>query len=216
MIAVLALIAAIITMCSGSAVAGETVIQGQVSLPPAKPVAPVPARYQQKTGVVTQPEPSAAVIYLEGPFSTDGNAQSLQTVKQRGYQFSPALLPIQKGTAIEFPNEDDDYHHVFSYSKAREFDVGRYRKTEQPPPIKFDKAGVVKVGCEIHDHMRAIILVLDTPHFIKTDSEGKYRLTLVGVPDGKYMLKAWINEKTVREQPVVIVNGAAIEANFSN
>src|SRR2546422_842862 len=81
-------------------------------------------------------------------------------------------------------------------------------------PVRFDKAGVVKVGCEIHDHMRAIILVLDTPHFTKTTPDGKYRLELKGVPDGKYTLKAWVNEKTVWEQPIDVKQGAVLHVDF--
>jgi len=126
----------------------------------------------------------------------------------------PGTLAVQKGSKIVFPNQDDDYHHVFSYSKTKEFDVGRYRKGESTPSVVFDKAGVVRVGCEIHEHMRAYIVVLDTPHFKTTEPSGKYRLELKNIPDGKYTLKAWVNEKTTWEQPVELKEGATLQVDF--
>jgi plastocyanin len=194
----------------------EIVIEGTVKLPPAKASAASASRYQQKAGVVSAAEQPVAVVYLEGSFQAKGSSSSnLEQVSQENYQFRPGLLAVQRGSKVEFPNHDDDYHHVFSYSKTKEFDLGRYRKGEKPPAIAFDKMGVVKVGCEIHDHMRAIVLVLDTPHFSKTDPAGKYRLELKDVPAGTYTLKAWINEKTTWEQPVELKEGAILQADFS-
>ena len=193
----------------------DTVIEGHVKMPPSKAPAAAAGRYQQKAGTVAASEPPVAVIYLEGAFPAKSSSSSTpEKVAQKDYQFLPGILPIQRGSKIEFPNLDDDYHHVFSYSKTKEFDVGRYRKGETPPAVLFDKAGLVKVGCEIHDHMRAHILVLDTPYFAKTDPEGKYRFTLKDVPAGKYTLKAWINEKTTWEQPVELKEGATVQADF--
>jgi plastocyanin len=194
----------------------EMVIEGLVKLPPVKPVASAAARYQQKAGAVAIPEPPTAVVYLEGSFpNRPASSSGPAIVGQKSFQFAPGLLPVQKGTAVEFPNLDDDYHHVFSYSKIKEFDLGRYRGNEKPAAVLFDKTGVIKVGCEIHDHMRAIILVLDTPHFTKTDAEGKYRLILKDVPPGQYVLKAWVNERTIWEQPVDLKEGLTLQTNFS-
>lgn len=199
----------------GLTVPAQIILEGQVTLPAPKSAAASAARYQQKAGTVEPPEPPAAVVFLETSGS-NGSATGTQAyrVEQKGYQFGPGLLPIPKGAAVEFPNRDDDYHHVFSYSKTKEFDIGRYRKTEQPPPVKFDKPGVVKIGCEIHDHMRGTILVLDTPYFVKTDSQGKYKLTIETLPPGQYVLKAWINERTLREQKLEIKGPGSMMVNF--
>jgi hypothetical protein len=113
---------------------------------------------------------------------------------------------------VEFPNQDDIYHNVFSYSKAKRFDLGRYLKDEKPAAQRFDKAGVVKLYCEIHSHMRATILVLDTPYFQKTDTNGTFRLT--GLPAGKFTLKAWADEKNVWEKPVELKDGETLKLNF--
>jgi Carboxypeptidase regulatory-like domain len=122
-------------------------------------------------------------------------------------------LPIRVGTTVEFPNLDDTYHNIFSYSPAKRFDLGRYRPEERPiPSVVFDKPGLVTLRCEIHEHMRGLILVLDTPYFILTDADGRFRLS--GVPSGHYTLKAWIDSKTTRQQPVELKSGATAHVDF--
>ena len=193
----------------------DIVIEGVVTLPPPKAASAAQARYQQKSGVVAAPESPLAVVYLEGTFANAAAAApAKESVPQKGFQFTRGLVPVQKGTEVEFPNGDDDYHHVFSYSKTKEFDLGRYRKDEKAPSVRFDKPGVVRVGCEIHDHMRAVVLVLDTPHFARTEADGKYRLVIKEPVSGRFVLKAWVNERTVREQPVELKQGATLQVNF--
>ena len=192
----------------------EMVVEGVVTLPAPK-AASAQVRYQQPSGTVATPEPPAAIVYLEGDFpAAAAGTLANETVWQKGYQFSPALLAIRKGTTVIFSNVDDDYHHVFSYSKAKEFDLGRYRKDEAPPKVLFDKVGLIRVGCEIHDHMRSIILVLDTPHFTKTDPAGKYRLAIGAPLSGSYVIKAWISDKDIREQKIELKAGAGLKLDF--
>ena len=199
----------------GSLCHAETIIEGTVKLPPARPPSAVASRYQQKAGSVATPESPAAVVYLEGSFpETSAKPLAGGKVEQKDYQFVPGILPVFRGSEVKFPNLDEDYHHVFSYSKPKKFDLGRYRNDENPPAVVFDKPGVIKVGCEIHDHMRAVILVLDTPYFTKTEPNGKYRLVLKDTLAGKFTLKAWLNEKTVWEQPVELKEGATLTIDF--
>src|SRR6266480_816666 len=108
---------------------------------------------------------------------------------------------------------DDTYHNIFSYSPAKRFDLGRYRPEERPiPSVVFDVAGLVTLRCDIHDHMRGLILVLNTPYFVITDESGRFRLS--GLPAGHYTLKAWIDSKTTREQPVELKSGATLRTDF--
>jgi len=197
-------------------VQGGASVEGTVALPKAPRAASTASRYENKTpAAVAAPQPPVAVVYLEGNFSGAPPATNLITaqVLQQQFQFLPAVLPVQKGTAVEFPNLDDSYHNVFSYSKPKRFDLGRYRKDEKPAPILFDKPGVVKLYCEIHEHMRGTILVLDSPHFTRTDPAGKFRLDQL--PAGKYTLKAWLNENRILERVVELQEGAILRVDFA-
>jgi hypothetical protein len=132
---------------------------------------------------------------------------------QKDLTFVPTLLPVQLGTKVEFPNLDDTYHNIFSYSPAKRFDLGRYRPDEKPVPAQtFEVAGLVTLHCDIHEHMRALILVLDTPHFVVTEPDGRFRLT--GLPTGRYTLKVWIDSKTTLERPVEITADATLRVDF--
>ncbi|MBM3834425.1 MAG: hypothetical protein FJ403_14370 [Verrucomicrobia bacterium] len=192
------------------------IIEGMVKLPAGRSSAAAAARYQQKSGAVALPEPPSAVVFLEGSFPASAPPSTpTNQVSQKNFQFMPALLPVRTGASVVFPNLDDDFHHVCSYSKTKKFDLGRYRKEEEKQPVvTFDKPGTVKIGCEIHDHMQAVILVLDTPHFVKTDAEGKYQLTIKNIPAGKYVLKAWVDDRNVQQQTVELKEGSKVRADF--
>src|SRR5207244_9048141 len=91
-------------------------------------------------------------------------------VTQKDLTFIPALLPVRVGTKVEFPSLDDTYHNIFSYSPAKRFDLGRYRPDERPVPSQvFDKLGLVTLRCDIHEHMRGLILVLNTPYLVRSE-----------------------------------------------
>ncbi len=176
-------------------------VEGTVTLPMPKPGSMTTARYQPKMkGPMAQPDPPMAVVYLDVPGGAATGANQVYRMGQKGFQFVPCLLVVPKGAKVEFPNDDEEYHNVLSYSKAKELDLGRYRKDEKAPVVVFDKTGLVELNCEIHEHMRGLILVLDSRHFVKTDSAGKYRLE--HLPVGKFALKAWSDEKTTLSQPV--------------
>lgn len=184
----------------------EVVIEGRVTLPKTRSTPVVNQRYEivSKAGVIAT-NPPLAVVYLEGQFSMTNPAPTVQ-LAQKNLAFVHALLPVQVGTRVEFPNLDDTFHNIFSYSAPKRFDLGRYRPDERPIPSQvFDVPGMVTLRCEIHEHMRAVILVLDTPHFVVTDAEGRYRLE--GLPSGRYTLKAWLSSKTTLEQPVELKDG---------
>ena len=191
---------------------GQATIEGQVELPKSR-FAPVPnERYEivSRAGVLAT-EPPRAVVYLEGDFQKP-TALPTKQVAQKDLTFAPTLLPIEVGTKVEFPNLDDTYHNVFSYSPAKRFDLGRYPPGEKPTPFQiFDKPGLVTLRCDIHEHMRALILVLDSPYFTITDAAGHYRLT--NLPAGHFVVKAWVNSRTTRERPVDLKSGAVLRAD---
>jgi plastocyanin len=191
----------------------QATIEGSVQLPKAR-IAPVMTkRYEVVSkGGVLGTNPPVAVVYLEGEFAPPSSTAS-KAVAQKDMDFVPALLPVQVGTRVEFPNEDETYHNIFSYSPAKRFDLGRYRPDERPVPAEvFDKVGLVTLRCDIHEHMRGLILVLDTPHFVTTDTAGHFRLT--NLPAGKYTLKAWIDSQTTQEKAVELKNGSTLHVDF--
>jgi plastocyanin len=173
----------------------------------------VTKRYEivSKGGVIA-PNPPIAIVYLEGDFPKPAAPPVAQLV-QKDLMFLPALLPVQVGTRIEFPNLDDTYHNVFSYSPAKRFDLGRYRPDEKPVPSQlFDKAGLVTLRCDIHEHMRGAILVLETPYFVTTETDGKFKLT--GLPAGQFKLKAWLSSKKTLEVPVTLTTNSSLTLNI--
>jgi plastocyanin len=203
-----ALVALILLSLVPSLQAAATV-EGKVTLPGSRSAAGA-ARYNSGLAI-GQPDPPAAIVYLEGSFPLSTNTAA--EVSQHHYQFAPGLLAVQKGAAVKFPNLDDDYHNVFSLSKSKRFDLGRYRKGEEPATQTFTQAGVVKLYCDIHEHMRGTILVLDTPYFVKTDKSGNYKLT--NLPAGPFKLKAWIDEKIIWEKDVTLKDGETLKVDFA-
>ena len=192
---------------------GQATVEGKVDLPKTHYAPVVNERYEivSRAGVLAT-DPPRAVVYLEGAFAKPPKLPP-QTVAQKDFAFRPPLLAIEVGTKVEFPNHDDTYHNIFSYSPAKRFDLGRYPPNETPPPfVLFDKAGLVTLRCDIHEHMRGLILVLDTPYFVITESDGRFRLT--NLPAGRFTIKAWVNSKTTWERPVDLKSGAVLHVDL--
>src|SRR3989440_10796243 len=158
----------------------SAVVEGRVELPKSH-TAPVQAkRYEIVTkGGVLSTQPPLAVVYLDGAFPRPASLPTKQ-VAQKDLTFVPALLPVPVGTKVEFPNLDDTYHNIFSYSPVKRFDLGRYRPEERPIPTQvFDKLGLVTLRGDIHEHMGGLILVLNPPYFGMPDTDGHFRLRRV-------------------------------------
>jgi hypothetical protein len=142
------------------------------------------------------------VLYLDDAEllrSTDPPALvPVPVMRQHQERFEPHVLPVMQGATISFPNDDPIYHNVFSLSRARTFDLGRYRQGESKS-LRFGSAGVVQVFCHIHADMNGYILVLPNRYFISPDSAGHF--VIDGVPPGEYRLVAWHE----RIRPIVTV-----------
>ena len=136
-----------------------------------------------------------SVVYLEtAPRAAfDAREEPHARMDQRNETFVPHVLAIVAGTTVDFPNDDRTYHNVFSLSKAKSFDLGRYAAGKSKS-VRFDHPGIVRVFCDIHSHMSAFILVFAHRYFAVTDDDGRYRLE--NVPPGTYVLTVW--NETVR------------------
>jgi plastocyanin len=124
---------------------------------------------------------------------------------QRDETFVPHVLAIRVGTVVDFPNNDRTYHNVFSLSKTRRFDLGRYAAGHSRA-VRFDRPGIVRVFCDIHSHMNAFILVFSHPYFAVTRDDGTFDLGRV--PAGTYQLAAWYDGAVRVTQSVTIEAGA--------
>jgi len=129
-----------------------------------------------------------AVIWASIDGAPSPLARRAAVMDQKDRQFIPHVLAVQTGTAVDFPNSDDVRHHVYSFSPAKQFQLPLY-KGSPGAPVVFDKPGVVELGCNIHDRMSAFIIVVDTPHFGKTDRDG--RVALPNLPQGTYSVSLW-------------------------
>jgi plastocyanin len=200
-------------LCLPVIASAQCVIEGHLDLPKTKTAPVMTKRYEIVTkGGVMSMNPPVAIVYLEGNFAKPAKLATQQIV-QKDFMFTPALLAVQKGTKVEFPNLDDSYHNVFSFSPAKRFDLGRYRSDEKPIPFQvFDKAGMITLRCDIHEHMRGIILVLDTPQFVISGTDGNFKLS--GLPAGSYQLKAWVNSRTTLSKAVELKAGAVLKTTF--
>jgi plastocyanin len=129
------------------------------------------------------------VVVAETPLASHAkHPPKTEVMDQRSMQFVPAILVIQTGTAVDFPNSDQSKHQVYSFSPAKTFQLSLYAGRHYDPVI-FDKAGLVTVGCNIHDQMIGYIYVTDSPYFGQTDDTG--HLALHGLPVGSYTVKVW-------------------------
>jgi plastocyanin len=153
-----------------------------------------------------------SVVYMESAPKTAAVVPGHAVLDQRDERFVPHVLAITTGTAVEFPNSDRIYHNVFSLSKTRPFDLGRYA-AGRSKTVTFDRPGIVRVFCDIHSHMNAFILVFNHPFFALTDMEGRYRID--NVPPGTYNLVAWNEGVSSGPQAVVVPEGAEAEIDFA-
>jgi plastocyanin len=136
------------------------------------------------------PQPLAEAVVHVTPVGSAAPARAKRelTIEQINKQFVPMISVVQTGTAVSFPNRDPIRHHVYSFSPAKTFEIKLYSGVPATPVV-FDKPGEVVLGCNIHDHMVAHVLVVDTPYFAKTDAKGA--AIVEHLPAGEYEVQVW-------------------------
>src|SRR5579872_641072 len=153
------------------------------------------------------------VVYIEGPISGTKPPVEPRKIVQKNATFVPHVLPIMVGTSVEWPNEDEIFHNVFSKSDAKSFDLDLYKKGDPPKLVKFDKPGTVDVFCSIHAKMNCIILVLENPFFAVADSRGHYAIP--NVPAGHYTLVSWHERLPNQKQEIDVPEEGEAKVNFT-
>jgi len=140
-----------------------------------------------------------AVVLLKPLFEDTGASlpSSVSHMKQQDAMFTPFVMAVQVNSPVSFPNLDEFRHQVYSYSKAKKFELRLYGRDESKKVV-FDKLGVISLGCNIHDNMLAYIYVTETPYFAVTDSAGMSEIK--NVPPGKYQLSIWHPDQKKRRQ----------------
>lgn len=134
------------------------------------------------------PDAVASLTRLDAPVPALAPPAEPAVITQKGEEFHPYVTPVVVGTRVNFPNEDSIQHQVYSQSEAKTFDIPLYRGAPKDA-VLFDKAGVVTLGCNIHDWMKAYVVVLATPYFSKAGDDGK--ATIGQLPAGRYHLEVW-------------------------
>ena len=129
-----------------------------------------------------------AVVYALPVSGQPPSLKAHAVVAQRNKQFVPYVSAVQTGSMVQFPNEDSVKHHIYSFSPAKKFELPLYSGIPAHP-ILFETAGLVTLGCNIHDWMIAYILVVPTPWFSVTGASGEAQLN--DLPAGTYDLEIW-------------------------
>ena len=152
-------------------------------------------------GLASESERRNVVIYLRSA-RPQGIGQGISptrvSIRQRNETFTPRVVAVTVGSEVDFPNDDPIYHNVFSLSRVRTFNLGRYPRGDTRR-VRFDRPGIVKVFCEIHSHMSATVMVFNHPWFAMPDEAGRF--TLGAVPPGDHEVTAWherLGDTTVR------------------
>ena len=158
-------------------------VTGQVELTDSRE--PSVRRDKNYSGVVVWLEPLGRAAPLPRP--------AIHTIVQKGKRFTPHVLPIPVGSTVDFPNFDPIFHNAFSNFAGQPFDTGLYRPgTTQK--VQFRREGIVRVFCNIHSNMSAVIIVLKTPYYAVSKFDGSFRID--SVPVGDYKLNVWHERAT--------------------
>jgi len=164
----------------------------------------------QYVGVDDKPYGGVVVSLRSTDASRPLARSATKVMDQVKRQFAPHVLVIPVGTSVSFPNSDTVAHQVYSFSEAKDFELPLY-SGKPLSPVKFDQAGIVTLGCNIHDKMRAYVYVVEAQYYGRADHDGRW--TAPDVQPGEYLLSIWHplsrTQAPVLEQRVTVAAGGA-------
>jgi plastocyanin len=161
------------------------------------------------------------VVYLVPvPNTTFPAPTEKAQMNQLNLAFVPHVLAVQKGTNVDFLNQDAVNHNVSSPAACCSFDLGQWGKGVVKTN-KFDTTGVAPLLCSLHPEMSAYVVVVDTPYFttaslVTNEAEKKQyaSYSIKGVPAGQYKLKVWNGKLKAEDQLVTVTDGAAASGDI--
>jgi len=171
-------------VCSGFACAQEVTVTANVTLVNSGKKSK--ARGAGNVVLWLTPSGSAVPSSLLAP-----QVSSRPRLVQKNKSFEPHVLVVPVGSVVEFPNRDPFFHNVFSLFEGKRFDLGLY-EAGSTRNVVFDKPGVSYIFCNIHSEMSAVVIAVSTPYFGISDAYG--RVSIPGVPAGRYTLRIWYDE----------------------
>lgn len=152
------------------------------------------------------------IVYIESVQNAFEPQKEHAVIDQKNIAFIPHVLPVVKGTTVDFLNSDMVQHNVYSPDAvADNFNLGTWLKGETRP-FTFNKLGIASIRCNVHVDMLAYVLVLQNPYFTRIDKEGKF--SIANVPEGKYVVKLWNERFKAEDKQVEVKAGAAATIEF--
>ena len=164
----------------------------------------------------SHPVADAVVVAVSTDPSVNANGHPrAESLDQIDKEFVPKVKAVFVGSTVAFPNKDSVRHHVYSFSPAKRFELPLYAGVPSQP-VLFDWAGVVVLGCNIHDWMVGYIYVSESPWFASTSADGRATLAL---PPRAYVVRVWhpqlVADEASTRKPVEVAPGATAHVRWS-
>jgi plastocyanin len=150
------------------------------------------------------------VVWLDAP-SAPRPRERRFVVHQRDMEFSPRVLAAPVGSTVDLPNNDRVFHNVFSFTNGKPFDLGLY-PTGASKHITLDRAAINRLYCNIHPHMAAYIVAVDSPYYATSDRTGSF--SIADVPAGRYTYHAWRSGAETLSATVLVGDGQPLEISW--
>lgn len=177
--------------------------------------APSSAAAYDRRAVGPRPKPlpelkNVVIFFADLPAAKGAPVQA--EIAQKDEQFAPHVVAVTAGSSVAFPNQDPFFHNVFSLSRGASFNLGRYPSGSSRSKV-FARPGIVKVFCEIHSQMSAVIRVFDHEWYTVPAEDGTFAIG--NVPPGDHILVAWHERIGERRDRVTIRAGATSQLHFT-
>ena len=207
-------LAAVLTAASALSAQQPTTVRGRVEIgipiTTRRPSSPYPTRSVPAPALAPASELRHVVVYLKDAPPRTVPPMKVE-IRQRNETFVPRVVAVTVGSSVDFPNDDPIYHNVFSLSRPRNFNLGRYPRGHTRH-VSFDRPGIVKVFCDIHSHMSATVMVFNHPWFAVPAEDGRFELP--AVPSGEREITAWHERLGDTTQRVRVEPGRPAAADF--